>query len=508
VNNSKFILTTCCVAVSSTLLSMTGMARADDGNTSQATDAKLQQVIQLQKETQEKVNQLQKDMQDMRVTDKKNNSAWSDSTSHPYSPNGDWAKLSETPDGYRVIDTGTTSVGLYGLIDVTFSHESTGGPNGGIGAVAAAPTTGAPATGLNNKPWTGMDVSWMNGNRWGITGSHLLDEQSKTNLIFRLESEFELPTGNFDGGYASPILFNRDAWIGFSSEAIGKLTFGRQDSLGRDVNMIWANPFSTDKNGYGEGGWMNNQVMYQMMEYSGSPTGNRWDDTVVWKKKWGNVLTYAGHQFGGLQNNVNTGNYGLQYTDNVYSGLGLKGTQDALGLGYNSSDDMWHASSSYTHANYDGYAKEVESIGGNIRPVPWLRLNGGVYHANIAQPIAIGNRTDNTYTVSAQIYPGGKLDYALAYYHIDAKNAGINPAQGYNGFTGGTAQPFDLTNGFTQAASGTWGTVYGAVFYRWDKQTDFYLAADYSKVGGGYISPYFQGNSKTTQVGGGMRFFF
>lgn len=395
----------------------------------------------------------------------------------------DYVSLTEGPGGWRLIDTESTTLGLYGLIDLTVATASSGGPNANANAATG---------GVTDKRWTGLDVSWMNGNRWGLTGSHVLDKDSKTRLVMRLESEFELPTGNFDGGFTAPILFNRDAWIGIESPTIGKLTIGRQDTLGRDVNMIWANPFSKAANSYDEGGWMNNQVMYQLMEYSGSPTGNRWDSSVVWKKAWGHLFTYVGYQFAGLQNGSGT--------DTVDTGKGLKGTQQALGVGYNSDDDMWHASASATHANYDHYGKKVYSIGGNFRPVKWLRMNGGVYHADIGQPAVLGDRKDNAWTVSAQIYPGGKLDYALAYHHINARNAGQSG--------GNTLQPFDLTNAITSAASGTWNTLYGAAFYRWDRQVDLYLAFDYSKTGGGYKSSYFQGHNKFNQLGIGARYFF
>ena len=402
-------------------------------------------------------------------------------------PLQDRVRLSETPSGYRFINTDTTTIGIYGLLDLTIGSSSTGGPNANPNAATA---------GVTNKRWTGLDVSWMNGNRWGIQGTHLLDRETATNIVIKLESEFELPTGNFDGGYAAPILFNRDAWIGLQSPTLGLLTFGRQDSLGRDVNMIWANPFSTDKNGYAEGGWMNNQVMYQLMEYSGSPTGNRWDSSVVWKKVSGNWMASLGYQFAGLQN-TQPSNGG---TDVVDTGKGLKGTQQAVGLGYNSTDDIWHASASATHANYDGYAKKVFSLGGNVRPVHELRLNGGVYRADIDQPTSVGNRKDLAWTLSAQIYPAGKIDYALAYYHISATNAG--------NAGGNTLQPFDLTANITSAASGKWDTFYGAAFYRWDSQTDFYLAWDTSKVSGGYNSNYFNGNRNINQVGLGARYFF
>ena len=420
---------------------------------------------------------------------------------------GDQVVLTVAPIGYRMIDTNTTKLGIYGLIDLTLATESSGGPNANPNSATKAPI---------NQRWTGMDVSWMNGNRWGFAGSHLLDKDSQTNLVMKLESEFELPTGNFDGGYGEPVIFNRDAWIGFQSPTLGLLTFGRQDSLGRDIMMIWANPFSTAKNGYSEGGWMNNQVMYQLMEYSGSPTGNRWDDAIVWKKIWGNWVSFAGWQLNGLQNsNLLSG-----ATDVVDTGKGIKGSQQAVGLGYNSSDDSWHASASFTHANYDGYAKRVSSIGGNIRPVSWLRLNGGVIDAKIEQPV-FGDRKDKVWTLSAQLYPeGSKFDYALAYYHIKADNAGYS--NGLKTFTapGATLQPFDLTgveltcnggaaSGCTAgAANGTWSTLYGAAWYRWDSQTDFYLAAAKSQVGGGYVNPYAQGNASFSELGMGVRYFF
>ena len=407
----------------------------------------------------------------------------------------DRLSLSDTPEGYRLIDTGTTSLGLYGLIDLTIASSSSGGPN----ANPRTDTGGGSNSsyGVTNKRWTGLDVSWMNGNRWGFNGSHVLDAETGTKLIMRLESEFELPTGNFDGGFSAPIIFNRDAWIGFASPTIGKLTFGRQDSPGRDINMIWANPFSTARNGYDEGGWMNNQTMYQLMEYSGSPTGNRWDSAMVWKKDWGGVVSYAGVQFAGLQD-TSPASGG---TDVVDTGHGLHTTQQTVGLGYNSDDDLWHANAAGTFANYDGYRKSVYSAGGNVRPAKWLRLNGGFIRADIAQPAAVGKRTDDTWTLSAQIYPGGKFDYALAYYSVDAHNAGLSSG-------GTTLQPFDLTNGVTAAASGHWNTVYGAAFYRFDRQTDFYLAFDYSKTDGGYVAPYFQGHPSFNQVGAGVRYFF
>jgi len=117
---------------------------------------------------------------------------------------GDAVSLTENPGGWRVIDTEKTKLGLYGMIDLTLATSSSGGPNANPNAATQAsdPTK----YGNTNQRWTGLDVSWMNGSRWGITGSHVIDAASDTRVVMRLESEYEPATGNFDGGYQQPVL--------------------------------------------------------------------------------------------------------------------------------------------------------------------------------------------------------------------------------------------------------------------------------------------------------------
>ncbi len=70
----------------------------------------------------------------------------------------------------------TSAVTLYGLIDTTISTVSN--------TNAAGART------------TGFQVPWFSGSRWGLTGKE--DLGGGTSAIFKLESEFETPTGNMD----------------------------------------------------------------------------------------------------------------------------------------------------------------------------------------------------------------------------------------------------------------------------------------------------------------------
>lgn len=167
-----------------------------------------------------------------------------------------------------------SNVTLYGLIDTTISTVNN--------TNAAGART------------TGFQVPWFSGSRWGLTGKE--DLGGGTSAIFKLESEFETPTGNMD---TPGVLFNRDAWVGLSSESLGKLTFGRQNAIARDISGIYGDPYTSEKVGLDEGGYTNVNNFKQLIFYAGSATGTRMNNGVVWKKMWGGrFLTALGYQFG------------------------------------------------------------------------------------------------------------------------------------------------------------------------------------------------------------------
>src|ERR1700682_4819677 len=108
--------------------------------------------------------------------------------------------------GFTFQVTPADTVTVCGLIDATISDISN-----------------ATVNGAHKRSY---QTAWLSGDRWGITGRHNISD--KTGVIFKLESEFDYQTGEED---TPGVLFNRDAWVGFQSEDLGKLTFGRQNAL-------------------------------------------------------------------------------------------------------------------------------------------------------------------------------------------------------------------------------------------------------------------------------------
>ena len=174
---------------------------------------------------------------------------------------------------------------LYGLIDVTITHVSH------ANAAGDARTSYQPAP-------------WFSGSRWGLTGKRDLGMDG-LRAVFRLESEFVTNTAEED---AAGILFGRDAWAGFESDALGKLSFDRQNALGRDIAAGYLDPYGAAKASTNEGGGTNTNNFKQMIFYAGSATGTRYDRGLVWKKAFDNGLVGGlGYQFGGVAGSFSTG---------------------------------------------------------------------------------------------------------------------------------------------------------------------------------------------------------
>jgi len=155
----------------------------------------------------------------------------------------------EWQPGYTFQVTPEDTVTLYGLIDATLSDISN-----------------ANAKGDHKR---GFQTAWMSGNRWGITGRHGIFDNT-SGVIFKLESEFDYQTGEED---TPGVLFNRDAWIGFQSEALGKITFGRQNALARDFSGIYGDPFTGSRVTLEEGGYTNTNNYKQLIFYAASAAG-------------------------------------------------------------------------------------------------------------------------------------------------------------------------------------------------------------------------------------------
>jgi predicted porin len=483
-NNPAFVRTKGALAVVALLSSLAAPVHAEGSNVN------AQELLNQLAKQQQQIQDLQRQVQELArqqaapapVASPANAMAAQPPAQPPLDPA--LVKLVEMPDKFRIVDNGDTTLGLYGTVEVTMNYNSTNGP------YASAPSSGGNAS----KGWFGIDKPWLSASKWGINGTHVLDRASSTLLLVRLESEFESPTGNMD---TPGVLFNRDAWIGIQSPTIGKITVGRQNTLARDVNAIWAQPNDTSRANLAETGWFDNDVIVTPKTYFESPTGSRMDASAVWKKAWTpNWITSVAYQFVGLRNDGGTDV--VHNTD--------KSTESAVGLAYNSSDDFWHASGSFTHTKINGYDKNVYAVGANLIPADWIRLNAGLIRANIAQPAVVGSRRDTTIATSLQVNPGGTLEYILGYNHEHARNA-AQDGSGTNG-AGNTLAPFDATDSATFAASGNLSVAYAIGEYRWDKATTFYVAADYSLVKNGFVQGTLQGHSHATQAGAGVRYKF
>ena len=364
------------------------------------------------------------------------------------------------PGSGLTVRSGNSFVQLYGLIDITaFSKNHVNG----TGQSVFSP-----------------DVAWFSGNRWGLTGQHKLGgSDGDLKAIFRLESEFESQTGNED---TPGVLFNRDAWLGMESPALGKLTFGRQNALARDpaASATYGDPYGPQKASVEEGGYTNNNDFKQLIFYAGSATGTRYDRGVVWKKDWGSLVSGLAYQFGGV-----AGSFG-------------KNSSETASLAYNGPS--FTVAGFVTSANVNNYRHRTESIGGNMQVSPLIRVNAGYYHYT-AEQAAVGSRRDNAWTLSTKITPPGAFDYELGYQIMDAKNAGVNGA-GY------VLNAYGNTSGVAAAVSGKRKTLYGSAFYHFDAQTEVYVAADHLSTTGGYKAAQANGFMSQTELGLGMRFKF
>jgi general bacterial porin, GBP family len=96
-----------------------------------------------------------------------------------------------------------SSVTLYGIIDSAIEYAN-------VGAGNAAK----------------MDSGVLNGSRWGIKGSE--DLGGGLQAIFVIENGFNMNNGTLGNG---GLLFGRQSWVGFHSDTLGQLSFGRHYSV-------------------------------------------------------------------------------------------------------------------------------------------------------------------------------------------------------------------------------------------------------------------------------------
>ena len=402
-------------------------------------------------------------------------------------------KIDPDANAVTLYSNSNTSLRLYGLLEATISRANNQTPTGGS--------------------TTGYQTAWFSGNRLGFDAEHALGFGQSIGMpdlkvMSKLETEFELPTGNSD---TANVLFNRDAWLGFYSDTLGKITLGRQNTLTRDFTQNWGDPYGTADVTLKEGGYSNVNNFKQLIFYSGSANGTRVNSAVEWKKIFNDhIVVGVGYAFGsgGAGGSGDVGNGGATPGD-----FG-RGTTQAVSVAYNKlalGPTIVNVNASYDRANVADLIHRSALVGGNviIGPVRW---NAGFIHYTAQQGVdnSLGGRTDNSWTTSLS-YTLNKMELALGYQVMKGRNAGFNGG-------GNTLNPFGNTSGVTSTADGRKTTVYGSFMYHVDRQLDFYLAADHFNVGGDWVLGDAQGNGNhfgagqpfrsETEFAAGARFKF
>jgi predicted porin len=372
------------------------------------------------------------------------------------------AQAQSTPDGGLTMKNGNATATVYGLIDVTLVSKNN------VNAAGASVTS--------------PQVAWFSGNRWGITGSYG-DGNGADDIktIFRLESEFESETGAMD---TANVLFNRDSWVGLQSKSLGKLTIGRQNALARDpaASAVYGDPYGSAKASTEEGGYTNNNNFKLLIFYAGSANGTRVNNGVVWKKEYDSgLVTGLMYSFGGVPDSFNTGTSAtgsLAYNGNGYTIAGFATSANVANLGH-----------------------QTVSIGGNMQLNSLVRVNAGYFAYTAQQAGTLGDRKDNSWTLSTKLTPEGKFHYELGYQVMSASNAGVNGS-------GFVLDAYKDTSTLTKTATGTRNTVYGSVFYNLNRQTELYAAFDRLNTTDGYLAAQANGATSANEFGVGMRFKF
>ncbi|MDP9105379.1 MAG: porin [Candidatus Eremiobacteraeota bacterium] len=398
------------------------------------------------------------------------------------------------PNSVR-IGTAGISARLYGLIEAT--------------TIGVTHTTAAGA------PAIGMNTPWFSGSRWGLDVSQRLytpvegqpAPNNKLDFIAKLESEFELPSGNMD---TAGVLFNRDAWVGIQSKAFGKLTVGRQNALPRDVAQIWGDAYGGSSNSLNEGGFTNTNNFKQLIFYASGGNSakgqgdTRYDQAIVWKKLTdGGFFASLAYNFGDMN-----GPGGPNGSAPIPGAEFNKGSSVAGGLGFNGR--YFHGSAFYTTNNVlepktiaatnIGHQAQSGGIGGNY---DWtkLRLNAGMMWYTGDQGVN-GRRYDQAWTLSTKIAPSKMFDYELGVQEFIAHNAAVN-GSGY------VLRPFrDGTVVTKPPINGTRFTLYGSLIAHPVPNLDLYFAADDLLTGGKYLDGAGNGFRHVNEYATGARFKF
>lgn len=368
-----------------------------------------------------------------------------------------------------------SSVTLYGVVDMPIEFVS---------HLANAAPTIDPVTGAITKKPGGNRVGLANlglsGSRFGLRGIEDLGAGLKA--LFVLENGFSGDTGALQ---QAARLFGRQAYVGMQSDALGKLTLGRQYSSMFDA-FANASP-------------MRYSTLYEPV-FLQLGTNARADNTVKYTGVFGALTTVANYSFGvgvptvGVTALSNGGNGEVpgHFRDNTAFGGAV--IYNAGNLGISAAYDQWNAAAI---AGSPGVAKKA-GVSANYTFGP-ATLVAGYRWGDGKGSSGVSLLRDDYYWVGVNYQATAALGLTLAYYYDNIKTLRVSSvAPGTN-----PANPWQIsfmTN------------------YRFSKRTDVYLSAAYAKNSGldmdssanGFSGAYFlsQGNTNQLGVAAGIRHTF
>ena len=330
--------------------------------------------------------------------------------------------------GAAFAQAATSSVQIYGIVDVAYRHTNNEGPATDKGQS------------LNQLVGGGMSQS-----RWGINVSEDLGSGNKA--LVNLENRFGADTGAVNSGATGP--YFQQSWVGLQSSTLGRLTVGRQYNILFDlVTSTYASyPYSPYMDiykpeiGFALGARADNMLKYTAevgpvrggLQYSfdeKSPTGG---------KTMGGYLRYAANGLAA----------GVGYQDYEFaSGKQLK----AITLGGSYRTGPWYFNAGYGQNKVDALTSPVDLA---VLGAFWQGTANGGFGGSAFT--AANKRT--IYKVGAGYQLTPQLNLGVHYFHT--KQSGVSAAN-------------DATANFLTAAAD----------YAFSKRTDAYFEIDNTKLKG------------------------
>lgn len=390
---------------------------------------------------------------------------------------------------------GTNSVEVYGILDVgvaELTHAGNFNPNFVTSAVPVGVTT-------TNNSTIGMMNGGESQTRIGFKGNKDLGDGYKA--FFQLESAINLGSGTLGtsslaGGAGSPNmmadtalngqLFNRNAFVGISSDSWGALSAGRQNSLQLDIIGVVGGGYDPV-----------NAQMFSPINFSGAYGGggatdnSRVDNSIKYAKKFGNINMNALYGMGGVSGAPSArsnAQFNVGYEADTFGvQAAVQSTRDTTSITATATPNTVNAQFedllSYMIAlRYQameglalkaGFERESISAPGSYDED---RLMTTIYSYNLAANTAFGpNKRDlNVYWLGAnyQFSPATKL--SVGYYNVVA-------ASGTGSANGAALTTSDVTDTYWSAM----------VEYNLSKDTNLYAAAMFDTKTAASVSSYY-----------------